>query len=209
MKVAIFGGTGKGGQFLVPRALDAGHEVVVLSRNPSKLTLQHERLKLVKGSIQDAASVDTVIQGVDAVLSSLGANSKEPPFSISKGFDNILNSMHQHNVRRLIMSVGAVIFDPLDKPQIPNYLFHFIWVNFQKNPYEDMLQVVEKVRASDLDWTIVRVPYLTERFSKPGTLRVGYLGDIGSMITRTDMSDFMVKQLESDTWVRKAPAISN
>lgn len=209
MKLAIFGGTGKGGQFLVPRALDAGHEVVVLTRNPARMTLQHERLKLVKGNIQDAASVDQVMQGVEAVLSSLGANNKEQPFSISKGFDNILNSMEQQNVRRLIMSVGAVIFDPLDRPQIPNHLFHFIWVNFQKNVYEDMLQVVEKVRASNLDWTIVRVPYLTERFSKPGTLRVGYLGDIGGMITRSDMSDFMVKQLTSDTYIRKAPAISN
>lgn len=209
MKLAVFGGTGKGGQFLVPRALDAGHEVVALSRNPARMTLQHERLTLVKGSIQDAASVDEVIRGADAVVSSLGANSKEPPFSISKGFDNILPSMKAHNVRRLIMSVGAVIYDPLDKPQIPNHLFHFIWMNFQKNVYDDMLQVVEKVRASDLDWTIVRVPYLTERFSKPGTLRVGYLGDIGGMITRSDMSEFMIKQLESDAYIRKAPAISN
>ncbi len=209
MKLAIFGGTGKGGQFLVPRALDSGHEVVMLTRNPARFTLQHERLTVLQGDIADRARVDATIQGADAVLSSLGANSKTPPFSISKGFDNILKSMDDHHVRRLIMSVGAVIFDPLDRPQPPNHLFHFIWVNFQKNVYEDMLQVVQKVQASDLDWTIVRVPYLTERFSKPGTLRVGYLGDIGGMITRTDMSDFMVKQLTSDTYIKKAPAISN
>jgi len=209
MRVTIFGGTGKGGRFLVPRALNAGHEVVVLSRNPSKLTFQHERLTVLQGNIQDKASVDAVIRGSDAVLSSLGANSKEPPFSISKGFDNILNSMEQQNVHRLIMSVGAVIFDPLDKPQFVNKLFNFIWRHFQTSAFEDMSDVVRKVRASDRDWTIVRVPYLTERFSKPGTLRVGYLGDIGSMITRMDMSDFMVKQLDSDTYLRKAPAISN
>ncbi len=209
MKLTIFGGTGKGGRFLVPRALEAGHSVVVLSRDPSRMTLQHERLKVVKGSIQDAASVDEVIRGSEAVLSSLGANNKEPPFSISKGFDNILPSMERHNIRRLIMSVGAVLFEPQDRPQPPNYLFNFIWRHFQTNVYQDMGQVVEKVKASDLDWTIVRVPYLTERFSKPGTLRVGYLGDIGGMITRMDMADFMLSQLESDTWIRKAPAISN
>mgnify|MGYP001796622492 CR=1 FL=1 len=72
-----------------------------------------------------------------------------------------------------------------------------------------MSQVCEQVRASDRDWTIVRVPYLTERYSNPGTLRVGYLGDIGGMITRTDMSGFMLKQLESDAYIKKAPAISN
>ena len=209
MKLAIFGGTGKGGRFLVPLALEAGHEVVVLSRNPSNMTLQNERLTVLQGDISDRASVDKVIQGAEAVLSSLGAKNSAPAFSISKGFDNILPSMKQHNVRRLIMSVGAVLFEPQDKPQPPNLLFNFIWRHFQTNVYEDMGQVVQKVKASDLDWTIVRVPYLTERFSKPGTLRVGYLGDIGSMITRTDMSNFMLKQLESDAYVKKAPAISN
>ena len=109
----------------------------------------------------------------------------------------------------MIMSVGAVLFEPQDKPQPVNYLFNFIWRHFQTNVYEDMGQVVEKVKATDLDWTIVRIPYLTERFSKPGTLKVGYLGEIGSMITRMDMADFMLKQLTSDAWVKKAPAISN
>ncbi len=209
MKLAIFGGTGKGGRFLVPLALDAGHEVVMLTRNPSNFTLQHERLTVLQGDIADAARVDATIQGADAVISSLGANSKSPPYSISKGFDNILNSMRQQNVRRLIMSCGAVVHDPQDKPGFLDVVFNFIWRHFQTNAFNDMTQVTEKVRASDLDWTIVRVPYLTERFSKPGTLRVGYLGDIGSMITRTDMSNFMLKQLESDTYSRKAPAISN
>lgn len=209
MKLAIFGGTGKGGRFLVPRALEAGHEVVVLSRNPAKMTLQHEKLTVLQGDISDRARVDAVIQGTDAVLSSLGANNKGQPFSISKGFDNIIASMEQQHVRRLIMSVGAVLFEPQDKPQPPNYLFNFIWRHFQTNVYEDMGQAVAKVKASNLDWTIVRVPYLTERFSKPGTLRVGYLGEIGSMITRMDMADFMLKQLTSDTYVKKAPAISN
>lgn len=209
MKLAIFGGTGKGGRFLVPLALDAGHEVVVLSRDPSRLTLQHERLTVLQGDIADPARVDATIQGANAVISSLGANSKTPAFSISKGFDNILNSMKQQNVRRLIMSCGAVVHDPLDKPQFLDTVFNFIWQHFQTNVFTDMSQAVEKVRASDRDWTIVRVPYLTERYSKPGTLRVGYLGDIGSMITRTDMSNFMLRQLESDTYIGKAPAISN
>lgn len=209
MKLAIFGGTGKGGHFLLPLALEAGHEVVVLSRNPSKMTLEHERLTVLQGDISERARVDTVIQGADAVMSSLGPNNKGQPFSISKGFDNILPSMSQHHVRRLIMSCGAVVHDPLDKPQFLDTVFNLIWRTFQKNVFDDMTQVVKKVRASDLDWTIVRVPYLTERFSKPGTIRVGYLGDIGSMITRTDMSNFMLKQLESDAYVKKAPAISN
>jgi putative NADH-flavin reductase len=209
MKLAIFGGTGKGGHFLVPQALADGHDVVMLTRNPSAFTLQHERLTVLQGDILDPARVDATIQGADAVMSSLGANSKGQPFVISRGFDSILSSMKQQNVRRLIMSCGAVVHDPLDKPQFLDTVFNFIWRHFQTNVFNDMSQAVEKVRASDRDWTIVRVPYLTERFSKPGTLRVGYLGAIGPMITRMDMVKFMLSQLEDNTYIGKAPAISN
>ena len=209
MRLAIFGGTGKGGHFLVPQALAAGHDVVMLTRNPSAFALQHERLTVLQGDILDAARVEATIQGAGAVMSSLGANSKGQPFVISRGFDHILSSMKQHNVRRLIMSCGAVVHDPLDQPQLLDVVFNFIWRHFQTSVFDDMSQAVGKVRASDRDWTIVRVPYLTERFSKPGTLRVGYLGAIGPMITRMDMVNFMLKQLEDDTYIGKAPAISN
>ena len=75
------------------RVLDAGHTVVMLTRNPAAMPIQHERLTVLKGDISDRAHVDVVIQGADAVMSTLGAKNSSPPYSISKGFDNILPSM--------------------------------------------------------------------------------------------------------------------
>jgi putative NADH-flavin reductase len=208
MKVAIFGGTGKTGQNLVQQALDAGHDVIVLARTPSNITTQHEALKVLQGDVVDAQRVEETIQGADAVISVLGPRSNKPEFIISKGTDNILNAMKRHNVRRIIISAGAGVHDPQDKPKIVDRVFGVLLNILSKNAVADMRQVVDKVRHSDRDWTVVRVPMLTDQPAQ-GTLKVGYVGDISPRLSRADMAAFMLKQLDNNAYLRKAPAISN
>ena len=208
MKVAIFGGTGKTGQNLVQQALDAGHDVIVLARTPSNITTQHEALKVLQGDVVDAQRVEETIQGADAVISVLGPRSNKPEFIISKGTDNILNAMKRHNVRRIIISAGAGVRDPQDKPKIVDRVFGVLLNILSKNAVADMRQVVDKVRHSDRDWTVVRVPMLTDQPAQ-GTLKVGYVGDISPRLSRADMAAFMLKQLDNNAYLRKAPAISN
>ncbi|MBA3872273.1 MAG: SDR family oxidoreductase [Anaerolineae bacterium] len=208
MKIAIFGGTGKTGQHLVQQALDAGHEVVMLARTPSNFTIRHPKLTVLQGDILDAEHVEAVIQGTDAVMSVLGPRSNKPEFVISQGIDHILNAMKQHNVRRIIISAGAGVRDPLDKPKFIDHLFGFLLNLLSKNAVEDMKQVVAKVRDSDRDWSVIRVPMLTDQ-PPQGTLKIGYVGDITSRLSRADMAAFMLKQLDDDTYLKKAPAISN
>jgi putative NADH-flavin reductase len=76
--------------------------------------------------------------------------------------------------------------------------------------YEDIVSVAEAVRASDLDWTIVRLAMLNNK-PKSGTVRAGYLGrgEVGTWISRADIAVFMLNQIEDVNYVRQAPAISN
>lgn len=208
MKLAIFGGTGKTGQHLIKHALQAGHEVTVLARTPSKLEAQGDNLRIVQGDILDSASVEQTIQSVDAVLSVLGPSSNKPDFTISKGTDNILAAMQKHNVQRIIISAGAGVRDPQDKPKFIDKLAGAVLNIVSKNVVADMKQVVDKVRQSDKAWTVVRVPMLTDQPAQ-GTLKVGYVGDITPRISREDMAVFMLKQVDSTQYVKKAPAISN
>jgi hypothetical protein len=71
-----------------------------------------------------------------------------------------------------------------------------------------MQQVVDKIKVSDRDWTIVRVPMLTDEVAQ-GKLIVENVGEINPRITRGDMAAFMLKQLHERQYLRKAPAISN
>jgi putative NADH-flavin reductase len=209
MKIAIFGGTGKTGKHVVEQALAAGHEVRVLARNPAKLTIQDPRLHVVGGDVQDTAKVLETISGVDAVISALGPTTNKPVLEVSKGMANIIAAMRQRGVKRLIVTAGAGVRDPLDQPKLVDNFIVVALKTFNGNVYEDMRQVVEQVKASGLDWTVVRGPMLTDD-APTGKVRAGGVGkDIGTKLARADFAMFLLQQLSSPTWSRKAPAISN
>jgi hypothetical protein len=78
-----------------------------------------------------------------------------------------------------------------------------------KNVFEDMLKTVTLVRESGLDWTVVRVPMLTDDPAS-GRIKVGMVGKgMGPRISRADMAAFILEQVSSAKYIRKAPAISN
>jgi len=208
MKIAVFGGTGKTGQHVVEQALAAGHDVVALVRTPTKMTLTHDHLTVIQGDILDAAAVTETIQGADAVVSTLGPSNNKPERTISQGMDNILSAMQAHDVRRLVISAGAGVRDPQDKPKLIDRFFGFLLKTLSGNVVADMIETVEKVRASDREWVIVRVPMLTDQPAQ-GNLIVGYVGDIKPRISRADMAAFMLQQVQEDSYLRQAPAISN
>ncbi len=210
MKLAIFGATGKTGQHVVQQALAAGYDVVAFARTPSKLNLHtNEQLSLVQGDIQNAAKVEEAIKGVDAVLSVLGPTTNKPEMAVTTGTQNILAAMHKHDVRRLVISAGAGVRDPRDKPKLIDHLFGLLLWLLSRNAVEDMTQVVKDVRAADLDWTVVRVPRLNDA-PAVGKIRIGYLGaDVGTQLSRADMADFMLRQVSDQTYLQQAPVISN
>jgi len=209
MKLTIFGATGKTGRFLVEQALAKGHTVTALARSPDKLAVHHDRIKVIQGDIRDSEKVSQAVAGADAVISVLGPTSNKPEMTVSRGMDNILAAMRQHGVRRLIQSAGAGVRDPQDQPTVVHAFFGGLVRLLSPNVVKDMELVVEKVRGSGLDWTVVRVPMLTQD-PATGRIREGYVGkDIGPRLSRADMADYLLRQVESKTYLGQAPAISN
>jgi hypothetical protein len=71
-----------------------------------------------------------------------------------------------------------------------------------------MVRVVALVRASDVDWTVVRVPRLLDTPAQ-NNVRVGYVGkNSGTQLSRAAMASFMLKQVSDATYWRQAPMIS-
>lgn len=209
MKIAVFGGTGRTGKHIIDQALAKGYEVNVLARTPDKLSTDKTRLVVIQGDVKNAADVEQTIRGADAVLSALGPTSNEPTFEVSQGMENIKTAMRNQNITRLIISAGAGVGDPNDEPKLVNHLINFLLKLMAKNVLADMKKVVKMVRASDLDWTVVRLPMLTDD-PKTGQVKVGYVGKgMGPRITRADTADFMLSQVEDKTYLHKSPAISN
>lgn len=112
-------------------------------------------------------------------------------------------------VKRLVISAGAGVGSEGDKPKLLNHVISFALRVAARHVLEDMTRTVHAVRASDLDWTVVRVPMLTEDAPK-GDVRVGLVGvNTGPRITRADMARFMLDQLHDRAHVRQSPVISN
>ena len=207
--VAIFGATGRTGKHLVQQALERGYYVRALARDPGKLATKDERLVVIQGNLSDNECVAQVVAGADTVLSVLGPTSNEPTFVISQGTTTIIKAMKQHGVKRLIISAGAGVGDPGDAPKLFNKLINVALKATSRNVYEDMVKTVDVVRQSGLEWTVVRVPRLTDG-SKTGKVRVGMVGKgTGANLSRADMAAFMLQQVDDFRHLRQAPVISN
>lgn len=209
MKLTIFGATGKTGKYLVEQALQQGHQVTAFTRSPEKLTMENPELAAVTGDVRDLDPVLEAVGGADAVISVLGPTENKPTFAVTTGTKNILEAMQTHNVDRLIISAGAGVGDPQDEPKLINKLINWILKLTARWVYEDMVQTVETVRASDLDWTVVRVPMLVDG-EPTGEIREGCIGKgLGPRISRGDLAKYILDQLQREDQIQQSPAISN
>jgi putative NADH-flavin reductase len=209
-RITVFGATGGTGKHLVEQALTSGNEVVAYVRDPSKLGIVHEHLSIVQGELSDAALIERAVSGADAVISVLGPRGGSKNKPLTEGMQNIIAAMKKQGVRRLIITSTLSAKDPNDMPEFKARVLVGLVKLTMNATYEEIVSVAEAVRASDLDWTIVRLTMLNNK-PKSGKVRAGYLGrgEVGTWISRADIADFMLSQIEDVKYMRQAPAISN
>jgi len=211
MRITIFGATGGTGKQLVEQALAEGNEVVAFARKPSKLSIMDKNLTIVQGELTDEALIENAVKGADAVISVLGPRGDSRTKPLTQGMHNIIDAMKKQGVRRLIISSTLSAMDPNDLSEFrTKALVNFVKVTMHA-AYEEIVSVAELyVCASDLDWTIVRLTMLNNN-PKSGKVRAGYLGrgEVGTWISRADIADFMLKQIQDTKYLRQAPAINN
>ena len=210
MRIAVFGGTGATGVLLINQALDRGHSVTAYARHPEKLGIDDDRLTVVAGELSDAAAIDRVVKGSDAVISLLGPGRPVRGTPVALGTRAILAAMDTSGVRRIVAVATASAPDPRDKQGLRTRFFVGVSKRFMRPAYDDVVATAQAIRESDRYWTIVRPPFLTNG-RLTGQVSVGYLGDgvTGTYLSRANAADFMLKQLRSDTHVRKAPIVTN
>ena len=208
-RLLVVGATGGTGRQIVAQALERGHEVTALARDPARLRINHPRLTVVQGDVLDAAAVDRAVQGQEAVLSALGHNKYFYPTRIlSEGTRNIVRAMEAHGVRRFICETSLGIGDSAGRMGlyytlfvIPVILPFYFW---------DKTRQERIIEASAVDWLIVRPGALTNRQAR-GAVRHGR--SAGNLlwtvrVPRADVAAFMLDQLASDTYRCAAPGVS-
>ncbi|WP_029893239.1 NAD(P)-dependent oxidoreductase [Nocardia brasiliensis] len=207
MKIAVFGATSTVGRLVVEQALAEGHQVTAFTRSAAGLTQRHERLDIVEGDVLDSNSVQRAVAGQDAVLVSLGAGRKG--VIRAEGTRAVIEAMNRTGVKRLIVQSTLGVGD--SKANL-NFLWKYVMFGLLlRQAFADHVQQEAYVRASDLDWTIVRPSAFTDG-PRTGGFRHGFpAGERGLSlkIARADIADFMLEQLTDTTYLRQAPGISN
>lgn len=207
MKLALLGGTGRTGRLLIDEALARGHDLRLLARDPRRLPNHAGTLEVITGDVRDAQAVADTVASTQAVLSALGPVPGGAPDTMTRAAEHLAALLPAAGISRLVTLTGAGVRVDGDHPGVTDHLIRFLLRTLQPAVLLDSERHVMQISASGLDWTVVRVPRLTDGPVRPVT--VGMVGQIRPVITRASAARFMLDALDQGTFVRAAPAISN
>jgi uncharacterized protein YbjT (DUF2867 family) len=208
MKVLILGATGGTGREIVREAGARGHSVVALVR--SKISAGGlAGAELVEGDARDEEVLSLALKGCSGVISSLGTSVS--PFRevtlLSRATLALVKAMESRNVRRLVCITGLGAGDSRGHG---GFLFDNVFFPLLlRKVYADKNRQEDIVRASKLDWVLVR-PVVLSNGPATGTVRAltDLSGIYGGTVSRSDVAKFVVQQLTDDGWLHRTPLIT-
>jgi putative NADH-flavin reductase len=196
----------------VKAALEVGHSVRALARSARRIPVSHPKLEKVAGDALEMATVKRALTGVDVVIQSLGVSAGpeiifEPTRLFSKATHLLVTAMEQARVKRLVCVTGFGAGDSRGR----GGFFYCVAAHLLLGRIYDDKDVQEYiVRRSKLDWVIVRPVILT---NGPKTNAYSALIDSRDwtcgFISRADVADFLVKQIDNDAFLHKAPVLTS
>ncbi|MEU5534606.1 NAD(P)H-binding protein [Streptomyces sp. NPDC020362] len=166
MKLAVFGANSSTGRHLTEQAVAAGHTVTAVVRRPEAFPLSGPHLQICGADVNDRAAVERAVAGQDAVVSILGVPyGRQPVTVLSRGITHITDAMAVHGVKRLVTVTSRLLAVHTnraagEKPPLERFMYRRVIYPFLttlgRTLYDDMVRMEQIVRATDLDWTIVR-----------------------------------------------------
>ena len=208
--VLVIGASRGVGLETVKRALAAGHRVRAMARRVDRLRLDDPNLETFAGDALSRGDVRAALDGVDVVVQTLGITPR--PEAVVRGttlFSRatrvLVEAMEEAGVKRLVCLTG---FGAGDSRNQGGFLYDTAFKLFLARVYDDKNIQEHLIRNSDLDWVIARPGILTDR---PATGRYRVLLDPkdwrGGFIARADVADFLVRAIDDDRYLKKAPVL--
>lgn len=209
MKVIVFGATGTVGKLAVEAMLDAGHHVTAFARTPARIGLDDPNLSLAAGDALNEGDVADALAGHDAVVITLGSGMSRKSVIRSRGTMNVIRGMQRHGVRRLICQSTLGAHESWSNL---NFFWKRIMFGALLRPvFKDHELQEQLVRASGLDWTIVRPAGFTDGVAA-GVLHEDIAPTerrLSLKIGRREVADFLTRQLTDRRYSHRAVGISH
>lgn len=210
----MLGATGRTGRLILQKALEGRHEVTVIARDPSKV--QGLNVSVIQGTPYDSSTMKSATKTCDAVICALNisrtsdnpwAKLRAPQDLISRSIRNALEAMKERDIKRII-SLSALGADD-SKKKMP-FIFNFI-VSMSNLKYAFLDHTRQEVllAQSDSDWTVIRLPMLTEETGEVEVL-VNRNDDakLKRNINRESVARFVISNLTIERYFRTVVGIS-
>jgi len=209
MKVIVFGATGSVGKLAVELLLAEGHQVTAFARNPKSSGVSSQNLTLFAGDALDGPTVAAAVKGHDTVVVALGSGTSRKGSIRSRGTLNIIQAMQAHGVSRLICQSTLGAHESWSNL---NFFWKRIMFGFLLRPVFLEHELQENlVRASGLDWTLVRPGAFTNGPAS-GAFKENFKPSERNLtlkISRADVAEFLKRQISDKSYLHRAVAISN
>jgi hypothetical protein len=159
-KFLVLGGTGSVGRLVVQRLLSNKHHVIVVTRNPEKVTIRHENLEAIKGDVYEKESIRNILVDVDFVISALGPdNVFKPKKLFSRAIVELIQLCNEKGVKSFVCITAH--HNATDKANKAPWIYRkLVEPYILKRLYNDMDVFEEWVLNSSLNMQVVVVkPY--------------------------------------------------
>jgi putative NADH-flavin reductase len=212
-KIAVLGGSGRTGKLFIKQALSK-YKIKALVRSTAKLKMNDDNLEVIEGDALNAQDIEILVKGTQAVVSLIGHTDDSPEDLQFVATEHCIQAMKKHGINRFISLTGGGVRDEVkDEPKFMDKVIVFVmkYLGGKGTKYAllDGIRHAELIQSTDLDWTIVRGPMLTDDEPK-GSYEVGYVGKIsGFKLTREDLAAFILDTLENDKYVHDMPFLAN
>jgi putative NADH-flavin reductase len=205
--IIIFGATGGTGQQLVKQALERNFNVSAFVRNTNKLDIKNERLRVIGGNVLEYKDVVSAIKSHDVVFCCIGMPASDKSGLRAKGTTQIVKAMKESGIMRLVCQSTLGFGD--SKNMLPWHMKYIIVPLILKNAFADHDNQEKIIEKSNLDWTIVRPGNLTDGI-RTGEYKHGfdYTEKIKLKVSRADVADFMLNQVDNQKYFREKVGIS-
>jgi putative NADH-flavin reductase len=205
--IAVLGGGGRTGKYLVNKLIDLGFQIKLLLRKPEEFQITSPLIEIIKGDATDPEAICNLVQGCQAVISTIGQRPGEPLVA-GKSVANVLEAMNKSEINRFISLAGINIDTPFDKKGKETSLAtEWMKANYPEIQV-DRQKAYSFLSASELNWTLVRIPFI-EFLDTAGELAVNLEDCPSSRINAGILAIFMVDQLSDETYIRKAPFVAS
>jgi len=206
-KIAVIGGTGKAGKYLVRELIARGLHFNILLRHPENFDTNNSLITIVKGDARNYTAVRKVLDGCDAVLSMLGQPKGEPSI-FSEATRHVLQAMRECHIRRYILITGLNVDAATDRKSTKTQAA----TDWMKTTYPettfDKQAEYGLLTQSDVDWTLVRLPMIEQTETK-SPIHISLEDCPGNRISAASLAAFVVEQLADDRFLKQAPFIAN